>query len=142
MATPSFHTRTSITVNQSSSKSANTHMGRRVALKVLPFAVVLDQRQLQRFKNEAQAAAQLHHTNILPVYGVGCERGVHFYAMQFVDGPTLADVIRELRNVSGVNNDSEPQAPARGSSAEGGSSSQSAISERSGDPPVADRNPK
>ena len=45
-------------------------LGRRVALKVLPFAAVLDPRQLQRFKNEAQAAAQLHHTNILPVYGV------------------------------------------------------------------------
>ena len=35
--------------------------------------------------------------NILPVYSVGCERGVHFYAMQFVDGPTLADVIGELK---------------------------------------------
>ena len=74
-------------------------LGRRVALKVLPFAAVLDPRQLQRFKNEAQAAAQLHHTNILPVHAVGCERGVHFYAMQFVDGPTLADVIAELRGV-------------------------------------------
>ncbi len=72
-------------------------LGRRVALKVLPFAAVLDQRQLQRFKNEAQAAAQLHQNNILPVYSVGCERGVHFYAMQFVEGPTLADVIRELK---------------------------------------------
>jgi len=89
-------------------------LGRRVALKVLPFAAVLDNRQLQRFKNEAQAAAQLHHTNILPVYGVGCERGVHFYAMQFVDGPTLADAIRELRDGSGVNDESEPRAPASG----------------------------
>ena len=48
-------------------------LGRRVALKVLPFAAVLDARQLQRFKNEAQAAAQLHHTNIVPVYAVGCD---------------------------------------------------------------------
>ena len=52
---------------------------RRVALKVLPFAAALDARQLQRFKNEAHAAAQLHHTNIVPVYAVGCERAVHFY---------------------------------------------------------------
>jgi WD40 repeat protein/serine/threonine protein kinase len=72
-------------------------LGRRVALKVLPFAAGLDPRQLQRFKNEAHAAAQLHHTNIVPVYGVGCERGVHFYAMQYIDGQTLAAVIRELR---------------------------------------------
>ena len=42
---------------------------------------------MQRFKNEAQAAAQLHHTNIVPVYAVGCERGVHFYAMQLIEGP-------------------------------------------------------
>src|SRR5262245_55196050 len=72
-------------------------LGRRVALKVLPFAAALDARQLQRFKNEATAAAQLHHTNIVPVFGVGCERGVHFYAMQFIEGQTLAAVIQGLR---------------------------------------------
>jgi serine/threonine protein kinase/Tfp pilus assembly protein PilF len=72
-------------------------LGRRVALKVLPFAAALDARQLQRFKNEAQAAAHLHHPHIVPVYGVGCDRGVHYYAMQFVDGRTLAEVIHELR---------------------------------------------
>jgi serine/threonine protein kinase/WD40 repeat protein/tetratricopeptide (TPR) repeat protein len=70
-------------------------LNRRVALKVLPFAAALDSRQLQRFKNEAQAAAGLHHTNIVPVYAVGSERGVHYYAMQFIEGQTLADVIRE-----------------------------------------------
>src|SRR5262249_30071671 len=48
---------------------------RRVALKVLPFAATMDARQLRRFQNEAQAAACLHHTNIAPVYSVGCERG-------------------------------------------------------------------
>jgi serine/threonine protein kinase len=57
---------------------------------------------LQRFKNEAQAAAHLHHTNIVPVFGVGCERGVHFYAMQFIDGQTLAALIRELRQQAGL----------------------------------------
>ncbi len=72
-------------------------LGRRVALKILPFAAALDGKQLQRFKNEAHAAAQLHHQNIVPVYGVGCERGVHYYAMQFIDGHTLAAVIADLR---------------------------------------------
>jgi hypothetical protein len=72
-------------------------LGRRVALKVLPFAAALDPRQLARFRLEAQAAAQLHHTNIVPVFSVGVERGVHYYAMQFIDGRSLADVIRELR---------------------------------------------
>jgi serine/threonine protein kinase len=72
-------------------------LGRHVALKVLPFASALDAKQLQRFKNEAQAAAHLHHTNIVPVYAVGCERGVHYYAMQFIEGQTLAAMIGEQR---------------------------------------------
>src|SRR5262249_42899042 len=59
-------------------------LGRRVALKVLPFAATLDPRQLQRFHNEARAAASLHHEHIVPVHAVGCERGVHYYAMQFI----------------------------------------------------------
>ena len=74
---------------------------RRVALKVLPFAAAIDPRQLRRFRTEAQAAAQLHHTNIVPVFGIGCENGVHYYAMQFIEGRTLADVIRELRQLEG-----------------------------------------
>ena len=77
-------------------------LNRRVALKVLPFAAALDNKQLQRFKNEAQAVACLHHQNIVSVYGVGCERAVHFYAMQFIDGSTLADLVRELREQSGL----------------------------------------
>jgi serine/threonine protein kinase/Flp pilus assembly protein TadD len=88
-------------------------LGRHVALKVLPFAATLDPRQLQRFKNEAQAAAHLHHTNIVPVHYVGCERGVHFYAMQHIDGQSLAALIRELRLLDGV------PAAAEGSSAGG-----------------------
>jgi serine/threonine protein kinase len=72
-------------------------LNRRVALKVLPLAAALDARQRQRFQTEAQAAAQLHHTNIVPVYAVGCERGVPYYAMQLIEGRNLAEVIRELR---------------------------------------------
>ncbi|UCF16235.1 MAG: protein kinase, partial [Phycisphaerales bacterium] len=77
-------------------------LDRRVALKVLPFAAVLDDRRLQRFKTEARAAAQLHHTNIIPVFSVGCERGVHYYAMQYVEGHTRAAGIRALRELSGL----------------------------------------
>jgi hypothetical protein len=77
-------------------------LGRRVALKVLPFAAALDPKQLQRFRIEAQAAAHLHHTNIVPVHAVGCERGVHFYAMQYIEGQTVAALIRELRQLAGL----------------------------------------
>jgi tetratricopeptide (TPR) repeat protein len=79
-------------------EAVQVSLGRPVALKVLPFAAALDARQLQRFKNEAQAAAGLHHSNIVPVYAVGCERGVHFYAMQLIDGRSLATVLAELRH--------------------------------------------
>jgi serine/threonine protein kinase len=72
-------------------------LGRRAAVKVLPFAAALDGKHQQRFKNEARAAAQLQHPNIVPVYAVGCDRGVHYYAMQFIDGQSLAAVIRALR---------------------------------------------
>src|SRR5205814_3044841 len=78
-----------------------------VALKVLPFAAALDSKQLQRFKNEAQAAAQLHHTNIVPVHGVGREGGVHYYAMQYIEGHTLAAVIQELRHMAGMESDGQ-----------------------------------
>jgi serine/threonine protein kinase len=83
-------------------------LDRRVALKVLPFAAALDTKQLQRFKKEAQAAAHLHHTNIVPVYAVGTERGVHFYAMQLIEGQNLAALIEELRGQTAP-------APPRGS---------------------------
>ena len=71
-------------------------LGRRVALKVLPFAAAIDPKRRQRFQIEAQAAAQLHHPHIVPIFGVGCEQGIHYYAMQFVDGRSLAAVIHEL----------------------------------------------
>src|SRR5439155_5584725 len=98
-------------------------LGRRVALKVLPLAGALDTKQLQRFKNEAQAAAHLHHPNIVPVYAVGCERGVHYYAMQLIDGQTLSAMIRGLRQHAGLTRDvaiptdpaePTPAAPATG----------------------------
>jgi tetratricopeptide (TPR) repeat protein len=72
-----------------------------VALKVLPWAAAMDPRQLQRFKNEALAAASLKHDHIVAVYAVGCERGVHYYAMEFIDGPTLAQLIHRQRQAGG-----------------------------------------
>lgn len=86
---------------------------RRVALKVLPFAAALDPMQLQRFKNEAQAAAHLQHPRIVPVYTVGCEQGIHFFAMQFIEGQSLAGLLRERRGVAGAE---QSEAPVAGNS--------------------------
>lgn len=72
-------------------------LGRRVALKVLPYVGALDARQLQRFRNEAKAAASLRHDHIVQVHAIGCDHGVHYYAMEFIDGQTLAHYIHGLR---------------------------------------------
>jgi eukaryotic-like serine/threonine-protein kinase len=80
-------------------------LGRLVGLKVLPFAATLDPRQLQRFHNEARAASSLHKEHIVPVHAVGQERGVHYYAMQFIEGQALDAVIREPRQLHGRDKD-------------------------------------
>jgi serine/threonine protein kinase/formylglycine-generating enzyme required for sulfatase activity len=74
-------------------------LGRHVAIKVLPSHALLDARQLGRFQREAKAAARLHHTNIVPVFGVGEQEGLHYYVMQFIKGLGLDLVLDELRRL-------------------------------------------
>jgi eukaryotic-like serine/threonine-protein kinase len=71
-------------------------LGRRVALKILPGHVAGNRKALERFRREAKAAARLHHTNIVPVFEIGVEGDVAFYAMQFIQGQALDQVIAEL----------------------------------------------
>ena len=61
-------------------------LGRRVAVKVFPRQALRDSRQLRRFHREARTAASLHHTNIVPVFGVGEQDGLHYFVMQRIDG--------------------------------------------------------
>jgi hypothetical protein len=80
-------------------------LGRHVALKVLPSHCLLSPTHLERFRREARAAAKLHHSNIVPVFGVGEWRAgdvsppVHYYAMQFIHGQGLDTVLRELQRL-------------------------------------------
>src|SRR5262249_34907237 len=62
---------------------------RRVALKVLPAQPRLSAAQLERFRREARAAGRLHHTNIVPVFGVGEHEGMPYYVMQYIQGEGL-----------------------------------------------------
>ncbi|MBN2474358.1 MAG: serine/threonine protein kinase [Pirellulales bacterium] len=78
-------------------EARQTSLDRRVALKVLPFAAVLDSKQITRFENEARAAARLQHPNIVPVFAVGCHQGVHYYAMQYIEGQSLDRTIHQFR---------------------------------------------
>jgi serine/threonine protein kinase/tetratricopeptide (TPR) repeat protein len=87
-------------------------LGRRVALKVLARASLTPQ-QVQRFHREARSAAKLHHTNIVPVFGVGCEGEVHYYVMQYIAGQPLDMVLKEVgrlrdRDQRGGNKDDLP----------------------------------
>lgn len=66
---------------------------RRVAVKLLPMVAMLDVKFVERFRNEARAAASLEHPNIVPVYSVGEEAGIHFFAMRLIDGHSLDERI-------------------------------------------------
>ena len=88
-------------------------LGRRVALKVLPSPSGRDGTMLARFRREARASARLHHTNIVPVFEVGQDGEIRYYAMQFIHGQSLDSVIRELRKLRGRSRleRGEPTAP-------------------------------
>ena len=73
-------------------------LGRRVALKVL-VGPALTPQQVRRFECEARSVARLHHTNIVPVFGVGQEHGIHYYAMQYISGQPLDGVLNEVRRL-------------------------------------------
>jgi eukaryotic-like serine/threonine-protein kinase len=87
-------------------------LGRRVALKILLGQVVADRKTLQRFQREAKSAARLHHTNIVPVFEVGRDRDVSFYAMQLIQGQGLEQVIDELRRLRMPGRKANTVAPA------------------------------
>jgi serine/threonine protein kinase/predicted Zn-dependent protease len=76
-------------------------LGRHVALKLLPYNALASSERLERFRREARAAARLHHTHIVPVFSVGEHAGVHYYAMQFIRGQGLDEVLKEVRRLRG-----------------------------------------
>jgi WD40 repeat protein/serine/threonine protein kinase len=92
-------------------------LGRHVALKVLPRKMLLDARQKRRFEREARAAARLHHTNIVPVFGVGEQDGMPYYVMQFIQGQGLDQVLDELKGLRGGGQVGDPP-PENGSAAQ------------------------
>ena len=73
----------------------DTKLDRRVALKVLPAEVASNRDRMERFVREAKAAAALNHPNIAHIYEIGEADGVNYIAMEFIDGSTLRQKIRE-----------------------------------------------
>ena len=86
-------------------------LGRRVAVKVLPKQSLLDDKHLRRFRREAKTAAKLHHTNIVPILGVGEQDGFHYYVMQIIRGAGLDEVIPRLKALSTASGISSPPLP-------------------------------
>ncbi|MCA9139833.1 MAG: serine/threonine protein kinase [Planctomycetales bacterium] len=74
-------------------------LSRRVALKVLPQQFLVDSKQRHRFEREARAAAKLHHTNIVPVFGFGSHEGISYFVMQYIHGLGLDEVLEELKRL-------------------------------------------
>ncbi len=68
-------------------------LNRRVALKVLPFDLTVDAKAIERFRREAEAAAKLNHQGIIKVLTIGVDKGLHYYAMDLVEGRSLDAVI-------------------------------------------------
>src|SRR6266852_5325790 len=75
----------------------DTQLHRKVALKILPSDLASNRDRMRRFVQEAQAAASLNHPNIAHIYEIGEHEGVHFIAMEFVDGLTLRKEIHRER---------------------------------------------
>lgn len=73
-------------------------LARRVALKVLWFGTSNDFSAIQRFQREAETIAQLHHTHIVPIYSVGTEGSIKYFAMQLIDGQSLDQIIQDNPN--------------------------------------------
>src|SRR3954447_15450030 len=97
-------------------------LGRRVALKMLPAHPRLGPDQLERFRREARAAGRLHHTNIVPVFGVGEHDGTPYYVMQLIAGQGLERVLARLRaaqsRLTSPRSDSTHVPPGRGGNAD------------------------
>jgi eukaryotic-like serine/threonine-protein kinase len=79
-------------------EAVQVSLGRRVALKILPASSAIDEKHITRFKNEAQAAAQIDHPHIVPVFAIGQESGIHYFAMQLIGGQALNQLLDKLRN--------------------------------------------
>ncbi len=81
-------------------KAHELSLNRIVALKVLSAKLADDVEFIKRFQREAQAAAKLNHPNIVQIYAIGEEKGIHFFAMEYTKGSTLSEILKEQKTLS------------------------------------------
>src|SRR5207249_7363868 len=70
-------------------------LGRRIAVKILADRFAKDNSFVARFRREAQSAAALNHPNVVSVFDTGSDDGTHFIVMEYVQGKTLSQIVRE-----------------------------------------------
>ncbi|HEX6882144.1 MAG TPA: bifunctional serine/threonine-protein kinase/formylglycine-generating enzyme family protein [Planctomycetota bacterium] len=87
-------------------------LGRIVAVKVLPASFALPQRTIERFEREAHTMARLAHPNLVAILACGEERGLRYIAMEYVDGPNLAQELLRLRADLGAEDDRRAHLPS------------------------------
>src|SRR5262245_60081037 len=75
-------------------RARDTRLGRNVAIKVLPPALMADPERLARFEREARVLASLNHPHIAAIYGIETSGGVKALVLELVDGETLADRLK------------------------------------------------
>ncbi|MBM4049891.1 MAG: serine/threonine protein kinase, partial [Planctomycetes bacterium] len=81
-------------------KAYDTSLDRFVALKILPAMLALDRTLVERFQHEARAIAKVRHPNLVHIYGVGEEEGLNYFAMEYIEGKSLADAIRKRQRLA------------------------------------------
>lgn len=88
-------------------RATQRSLKRTVAIKLLPFVSAMNASQIRRFQNEAEYAASLNHPNIVPVFAFGMDEGVHYYAMQWIDGQSLDQWMRSEEHGDPLNSSNQ-----------------------------------
>ena len=81
-------------------EAVQENLDRRVAIKLLPPSINLPEKSIRRFLREAESVAKLHHDNIVQIYAIGQKDSLYYYAMQYVDGTPLDEVVSDEHPLS------------------------------------------